>query len=119
MVANLKIWKREKRSKQAQLPSENASVIDETIPGPAVENHIDAAGGSEVPETFKEHYPLLLPFSYAAIVEDEKNEMKYSLLEPTMTELDRQLLDELKNILWDELSINTKSLKNGRKQKNS
>ena len=42
------------------------------IPGPAVETHTDAAGESEVPETFKEHYPLLVPFSYAAIVEDER-----------------------------------------------
>jgi flagellar protein FlaI len=108
----LKIWKREKKSEQSQLPTENASVIDEDILGPVVETHTDTAGGSEVPETFKEHYPLLLPFSYAAIVEDEKNEVKYSLLEPTLTELDKQLLSELKNILWDELSINTKSFKN-------
>ena len=112
MVAILKIWKREKKSEQSQLPTENASVIDEDILGPVVETHTDTAGGSEVPETFKEHYPLLLPFSYAAIVEDEKNEVKYSLLEPTLTELDKQLLSELKNILWDELSINTKSFKN-------
>ncbi|MGD0451665.1 MAG: type II/IV secretion system ATPase subunit [Candidatus Bathyarchaeia archaeon] len=108
----MKIWKREKKSKQSQSPAENASVINENTPGPAVENHTDAAGGSVVPETFKEHYPLLLPFSYAAIVEDEKNEVKYSLLEPTITELDGQLLTELKSILWDELSINTKSFKN-------
>jgi flagellar protein FlaI len=112
VVAKLKIWKREKKTEQSQLQTENASVIAEDIPGPAVENHIDFAGGSEVPETFKEHYPLLLPFSYAAIVEDEKNEVKYSLLEPTITELDKQLLDELKNILWDELSVSTKSFKN-------
>jgi hypothetical protein len=78
------MWKREKKSAQSLLPSENASVIDEIIPGPVVESHIDVAGGSEVPETFKEHYPLLVPFSYAAIVEDEKNEAKYSLLEPTL-----------------------------------
>jgi archaeal flagellar protein FlaI len=112
VVASLKIWKRGKKSEQLQSPTENASVIDETILGPAVESHTDVAGGSEVPETFKEHYPLLLPFSYAAIVEDEKNEVKYSLLEPTLTKLDEQLLSELKNILWDELSINTKSFKN-------
>ena len=110
MVDSLKIWKREKKSMQSL--TENASVIDETIPSPAVEAHTDVAGASEVPETFKEHYPLLLPFSYAAIVEDEKNEVKYSLLEPTLTELDKKLLSELKNILWDELSINTKSFKN-------
>ena len=113
MVASLKIWKREKKSEQSQSPKENASVIDVDTPGPAVENHTDVAGESEVQETFKEHYPLLLPFSYAAIVENEKNEVKYSLLEPTLTELDKKLLSELKNILWDELSINTKSFKNG------
>ncbi len=113
MAAKLKMWKREKKSKLSQLPTENASVIDETMPGPAVEAHIDTAVGSDISETYKEHYPLLLPFSYAAIVEDEKKELKYSLLEPTLTELDKQLLGELKNILWDELSINTKTFKNG------
>ena len=113
VVAKLKIWKREKKAEQSLLPAENASVIDETTPGSAVEDHVDAAVGSEVPETFKEHYPLLLPFSYAAIVEDEKNEVKYSLLEPTLTELDTKMLTELKNILWDELSINTKGFKTG------
>ncbi len=112
MVASLKIWKREKKSLQSQSSTENASVIDETIPGPAVQSHTDAAGGTEIPETFKEHYPLLVPFSYAAIVENEKNEVKYSLLEPTLTKLDEKMLAELKNILWDELSINTKSFKN-------
>jgi flagellar protein FlaI len=113
VVAKLKIWKREKKAEQSLLPAENASVIDETTPGSAVEDHVDTAVGSEVPETFKEHYPLLLPFSYAAIVEDEKNEVKYSLLEPTLTELDTKMLTELKNILWDELSINTKGFKTG------
>ena len=112
VVASLKIWKREKKSLQSQSSTENASVIDEILSGSALENHVDAVGGSEVPETFKEHYPLLLPFSYAAITENEKNEVKYSLLEPTLTDLDKQLLGELKNILWDELSVNTKSFKN-------
>ena len=70
----------------------NASVIDEDIPGSAVETHTDSAGGSEIAETFKEHYPLLLPFSYAAIVEDEKKEVKYSLVEPTLTEFDKKWL---------------------------
>jgi archaeal flagellar protein FlaI len=112
VVASLKIWKRTKKSEQSQSPTENASVFDESIPGPTVESHIDVAGETEVLETFKEHYPLLVPFSYAAIVESEKNEVKYSLLEPTLTELDKKMLAELKNILWDELSINTKSFKN-------
>jgi hypothetical protein len=37
-----------------------------------------------IQETFKEHYPLLSPYSYVAIVENEKNEIKYSILEPTL-----------------------------------
>ena len=65
---------------------------------------------TEIPETFKEHYGLLLPFSHAAIVEDEKNEVKYSLVEPTLTDLDKQWVKEIKNILWDELSVNIKGL---------
>ncbi len=109
----MKIWKRGKKPELLQLAIENPSVIDVDTPGATVETHVDAAGGSEVSETFKEHYPLLLPFSYAAIVEDEKNEIKYSLLEPTLTDLDKQLLAELKNILWDELTINTKSFTSG------
>jgi len=107
----LKIWNRKGKSEQSEPSTVNASVIDADTPGPVVETHTDAAGGSEVAETYKEHYPLVLPFSYAAIVEDERNEVKYSLLEPTLTELDEQLLTELKNILWDELAINTKSFK--------
>ena len=66
---------------------------------------------TEIPETFKEHYGLLVPFSHAAIVEDEKNEVKYSLVEPTLTELDKQWVREIKNILWDELSLNSKGFK--------
>ena len=59
-------------------------------------------------ETFKEHYPLLFPYSYAAIVEDEKKDVKYSVLEPTLTALDESWIKELKSILWDELFINTR-----------
>jgi archaeal flagellar protein FlaI len=110
--AKLKIWNRTRKTGQGQSAVENASVIDEDIPGFVVETHTDSSGGSEVAETFKEHYPLLIPFSYAAIVEDERNEVKYSLLEPTLTETDEKLVSELKNILYDELSINTKAFKN-------
>ena len=65
----------------------------------------------EIPETFKEYYPLLDPHSYAAIVEDKKNELKYSLLEPTLTLEDKKWIKEIKDILWDELLVNSKELK--------
>jgi archaeal flagellar protein FlaI len=112
VVATLNIWNRKKQSEQTQPPATNAVAIDNETPGPIVEAHTDTAIATEVPETYKEHYPLLLPFSYAAIVEGEKNEVKYSLIEPTLTNIDTKLLTDLKNILWDELSINTKSFKN-------
>jgi archaeal flagellar protein FlaI len=67
----------------------------------------------EIPETYKEHYGLLVPFSHAAIIQDEKKEIKYSILEPTLTDLDRKRVAEIKEILWDELLItNTKAFKN-------
>jgi flagellar protein FlaI len=67
-----------------------------------------------IQETFKEHYPLLLPYSYAAIVEDNTGELKYSVLEPTLTPVDESWIKELKEILWDELFINTKDFKEGK-----
>ena len=59
-------------------------------------------------DTYKEHYPLLLHYSYAAIVEDEKKDLSYALLEPTLRPLDEAWVNEIKAILWDELFINTK-----------
>jgi flagellar protein FlaI len=108
----LKLWKpKGKQDQPKQKTTDNAAVIDEDLPGPAVENPTEGAEAPKDQETYKEHYPLLLPFSYAAIVEDEKKDVKYTLLEPTLTEVDRQSLTELKNILWDELTVNTKTLK--------
>jgi len=62
----------------------------------------------KIQETFKEHYPLLIPYSYAAIVEDEKKDLSYALLEPTLTSSDEAQVNEIKAILWDELFVNTK-----------
>ena len=116
----MKIWKREKKSEQSQQSTENVTVIDENMPGSAVQNHTDVAEGSEVPETFKEHYPLLLPFSYAAIVEDEKNEVKYSLLEPTLTELDEEgVRRSSKTFFGMSFRLIQKVLRMKQKQKNS
>ena len=85
-----------------------------------IESHADLSDESfeevlaspiEIPETFIEYYPLLDPHSYAAIVEDKKNELKYSLLEPTLTLEDKKCINEIKDILWDELLVNSKELK--------
>ena len=65
-----------------------------------------AVSEERIHETFKEHYPLLLPYSYAAIVEDlEKEELKYMLIEPTLTKEDEACIGRIKAILWDELTL--------------
>ena len=107
----MKLWKPKGKQEQQQKVAENPSVIDEDVPGPIVEASTEASGLSDVSESYKEHYPLLVPFSYAAIVEDERNDIKYTVLEPTITESDKKALAELKNILWDELTVNIKNLK--------
>jgi len=62
-------------------------------------------------ETFREHYPLLTPYSYAAIVENTKDEIKYLVLEPTLTPTDESWISEIKDILLDELSLSSKEFK--------
>jgi flagellar protein FlaI len=98
---------------------------DQNIPNPALELDITASGASDLAdenhsnniikdqalETFKEHYGLSPPFSHAAIVEDENKDLQYSVIEPTLTDLDKKWVQEIKSILWDELSINTKGFK--------
>ena len=75
---------------------EKTPVVVESVEDPGIQR------------TFKEHYPLLVPYSYAAIMENEKRDLSYVLLEPTLTYLDKTRIDEIKEILWDELFINTR-----------
>ncbi len=96
----LKIWKLGDKTKQAQVQAPAQVALTESKPSETAK--------PATPETFKEHYPLLLPYSYAAIVEDEKNDIKYSVLEPTLTPIDESWIKELKDILWDELFVSTK-----------
>jgi len=100
----LKTWKMRRRSKQAEI-----TVVSEPAETPVTIEKVQEPAA--VQETFREHYPLLFPYSYAAIVEDEKGDLKYSVLEPTITPLDESWIKELKSILWDELFINTKDFK--------
>lgn len=64
----------------------------------------------DLQSTFKEHYPLQKPYSRAAIVEDMEGQLKYLLLEPTLIEEDEVWIHHLKDILWDELTINAKDV---------
>lgn len=57
---------------------------------------------------FREHYPLLEPYSRAAIVEETGGRVRYLLLEPTLTKADEEWINQIKGILWDELTMGIK-----------
>ena len=76
-----------------------------TLANPTEEKVVEAP---QIQGTFKEHYPLLFPYCYAAIVEDAKKDLNYALLEPTLTPIDEAWVKEIKEILWDELFVKTK-----------
>jgi len=101
-----KVWGKQKQNNekiQFQVQSQTNTSID------AMEDML--VEPPEIPETFVEYYPLLDPHSYAAIVEDKKNELNYSVLEPTLTLEDETCVNEIKDILWDELFVNSKEFK--------
>ena len=108
----MKLWKRAGKAENSPATAEAAVLNQNELANSSSTDGTPNVSQEEIQETFKEHYPLLLPFSYAAIVEDEKSELKYSILEPTLTELDNKWVNEIKSILWDELSVNTKGFKN-------
>ena len=100
-----KIWpinKQKNEPEQEKTEKETEKVIEEEL----------FAEPLQIPDTFIEYYPLGDPHSYAAIVENKSNEIKYSLLEPTLTKQDESYIKEIKDILWDELIINSKEFKN-------
>ena len=101
-----KVWGKQKQNNE-KLQFQDQTQTDTSI-DPIEEVLVEPP---EIPETFVEYYPLLDPHSYAAIVEDKKNELKYSVLEPTLTLEDETCVNEIKDILWDELFGNSKEFK--------
>ena len=79
-----------RKTRKAETTSGNGLIVD--LEKNAVEKLAGVSDSADVSETFKEQYPLLIPFSYAAIIENERNEIKYSILEPTLqTRIKRHL----------------------------
>ena len=100
MLLKWKIFNRKNQTEINESVPDSSEIIPVTVELPSEP--------SVVQQTFKEHYPLLIPYSYAAIVEDDKGDLKYSVLEPRLTPTDEAWIKELKSILWDEIFISTK-----------
>lgn len=73
-----------------------------------VQNHVT---NSLTQPVFREHYPLLEPYSRAAIVEETGGRVRYLLLEPTLTHADESWINQIKGILWDELTMGIREFK--------
>ncbi len=105
-----KFTKAEENQKQNKKQTQSKTLLQENVLVNPLED--DSFESAKALETYREYYPLLIPHSYAAIVEEGKDEVKYSLLEPTLTPEDKARVNEIKDILWDELFISSKEFKN-------
>lgn len=63
------------------------------------------------PSVFREVYPILEPYVYAAIVkEPETQKIRYEVIEPTLLEEEAELLKEIKKILMEEIDVNLEEI---------
>lgn len=68
------------------------------------------------PTTFREVYPILEPYVYAAVVHDPVTQkIRYEVIEPTLVEQEQQYLNEIRTLLMEELDVNIKDLENREK----
>ncbi len=87
--------------------SSEQEVYDPRKHGPLVDLIFQPKPGLEEMEM----YPVNEPFAYARITYDHStHEYTYNVLEPLLTEPEKELLVELKERLFDTLDINTKDL---------
>ncbi|MHA2394193.1 MAG: type II/IV secretion system ATPase subunit [Promethearchaeota archaeon] len=62
--------------------------------------------------TFREFYPVNPPFGFVGIeIDDETGKLRYVTVEPTLTEEEAKILNELKDILIERMDISLSVLK--------
>jgi flagellar protein FlaI len=66
---------------------------------------------AEVPSSFKEVYPLIEPYAYAAIARDTNTGgMLYFVIEPTLLEEEKALYAKIRSILVEELDVDARKI---------
>lgn len=92
------IFKRGKKKPQA----EQEVVVEET--------RAEEEKSASLP-VFKEVYPLIEPYAYAAIATDPSTgQLRYHVIEPTLSEEEKELLERIEDLLLQELDINLREL---------
>jgi len=77
---------------------------------------VEEAARRHRPMVLKEAYPLRPPFSYAAIKRDPiTEEVVYEVVEPTLSDQEKALLEQLKKRLLDELRVDLESFEDREK----
>jgi flagellar protein FlaI len=68
------------------------------------------------PSVFQEVYPLQEPYVYAAIIkEQETQQTRYEIIEPTLQPDEKPHLNEIKAILMEEIDVNLKDIESKEK----
>ncbi len=71
---------------------------------------ISIEGIPATPPTTIEVYPINEPHAYAAITKDpETQETKYIIIEPTLSDEEKHMMEQIKDFLVDELDVNLKA----------
>jgi len=66
---------------------------------------------AEVPSSFKEVFPLIEPYAYAAITHDPvTGGLLYYVIEPTLLESDKVLLERIHSLLIEELDVDVRKI---------
>ena len=79
---------------------------------------IETEAVAETSASFRDFYPVKPPFGYVGIEIDEiDGKLKYVLVEPTLNELELQILEEIKNDLTERMDIPLSVLNNEEKMK--
>lgn len=67
--------------------------------------------GEKKPSVFREAYSVQEPYVYAAIVRDpDTQEIRYRVIEPSLTKEEREQLKEIKHLLMEEIDVSLKEI---------
>ena len=77
------------------------TVLEEPLPVPQ----------PQMPSSFKEVFPLIEPYAYVAITHDPKTGgLLYYVIEPTLLEEDKAILDRVRSLLVEELDVDVRTV---------
>jgi len=70
-----------------------------------------SAPQQQMPSSFKEVFPLIEPYAYVAITHDPKTGgLLYYVIEPTLLDEDKAILDRVRSLLVEELDVDVRKV---------